>query len=80
MRRAAVIDLVGCVGSSAVIGWIPRLLRLVVKTETPCSAAWFGSEDAEPMLPGEETDACPPGSGEPSRQVDICLCFPPDRT
>ena len=51
------INLVGCAGSTAVIGWIPRLLVwLVVRTQTPRSAAWFGSEDAEPMLLGEETD------------------------
>ena len=37
---AAVIGLVGCDESAAVIGWISRsLLRLVVRTQTPCSAA-----------------------------------------
>ena len=46
------------------IGWISRLLlQLVVKTQTSRAAAWFGSEDTEPMLLGEATDASPPGSG-----------------
>ena len=40
---AAVIGLVCYAGSAAVVGWIPRLLlRLVVRTQTPRSAARFG--------------------------------------
>ena len=44
--------------------WLDRhlLLRLWVKLQTPRSAAWFGSENADPMLLEEETDTSPPGS------------------
>ena len=36
-KKAAVIGLVGCAGSAAMIGWIPRrLLWRVVKMQTPC--------------------------------------------
>ena len=66
MRKAAVIGLAGCVGSAAVIGWISRfLLRLVVRIQVPLSAAWFGGEDADPILLREETDTFPPDSGSP---------------
>ena len=38
MEKAAMIDLVGCAGSAAVVGWLPRfLLRMVGKTQTPLS-------------------------------------------
>ena len=51
-EMAAVIGLVGCAGSAAVVGWIPHLLlRLLVRTQTPRSAAWFGSGDAEVRIP-----------------------------
>ncbi len=56
------IGLVGCAGSTAVIGWITCLLLwLVVRKQTPCLAAWFGGEDTDPMLLGEVTDSSPPG-------------------
>ena len=61
---AAVIGLVGCAGYAAVIGWISRLLLwLVVRTRTPRSEAWFGGEDEDPMLLGEEIDTSPPSFG-----------------
>ena len=52
MRKAVVIGLVGCAGSTAMIGWI----RLVVRMQTPCLAAWFDGEDADPILLVEETN------------------------
>ena len=43
------------------VGWFPRfLLRLVVRTQTPRSAASFGDE-VDLMLVGEVTDSSPPG-------------------
>ena len=58
---AFVIGQVGCAGSAAVIGRIPRfLLRLVVRTQTPRSTTWFGGEDADPMLLREGTDTSSP--------------------
>ena len=60
-EMAAVIGLVGCAGSVAVIGWIPcLLLQLVVRMQTPYSAVWFGGEDADPMLLGGKTDPTSP--------------------
>ena len=54
-KKAAVIGLVDCAESAAVIGWIPRLLlQLVVRMQIPRSAAWFGGEDADPMLRVQE--------------------------
>ena len=54
------IGLVGCAGSMTVIGWFPRLLLwLVVRTQTPCSAAWFSGEGADPTLQGEIMDSSP---------------------
>ena len=65
MRKTAVISLVGCAGSAAVIGWIPcLLLRLVVRIQIPHSVAWLGSENADLLR-------CP---------VFICYCLPLDRT
>ena len=53
--REVMIGLVGCAGSAAVIGWIPcLLLQLVLRTETPCLEIWFGGEDPDPMLLGQE--------------------------
>ena len=64
VHRFNVIGLVDCTGSAAVVGWIPRLLlRLVVRTHAPRFAAWFGVEDADPMLLGEVTDSSLPGTG-----------------
>ena len=61
------IGLVGCAGSAAVVGWIPRpLLRLVVRKQATCSAAWFGGENADPMLLGEVTNSTPKNSGSPA--------------
>ena len=62
--------MVGCGGgSAAVIGWIPCLLFwLLVRMQTPLSAAWFGGEDANPMLLGEVMDSSPPAH-----------CLPPNR-
>ena len=59
-KRAAVIGLVGCAGFAAVIGCIPHLLLwLVVRMQTPHSAAWFGGEDADSMLLGKVMDSSP---------------------
>ena len=53
--RVAMIGLVGCAESTAVIGWISCcLLWLAVRMWTPSSAVCFGSKDAEPILLGEE--------------------------
>ena len=77
-RSAAVIARVGCAGSASVIGWILLLLlRLVVRTQTLRSSAWFGGEDADPMLLGEVTDSSPPGSGILAAQ--FYLSMPPTR-
>ena len=77
-EMAAVIDLVGCAGSAAVIGWIVRLLLwLVVRTQTPRFAALFGGKDADPILLEEVTNTSLPGSGDPGV---ICYSPPPDRT
>ena len=55
-KRATIIVLVGRAGSAAVVRWIPRLLpRLVVKTQSPHSTTWFGSEDVDPILLEKET-------------------------
>ena len=67
---AALIGLVGCAGSMAMIGWIPCLLLwLVVRTQTPCSAAWFGGEGADTILLGEVTETSSLSFSEPSCQV-----------
>ena len=59
-KKAAVIGLEDCAGSAAVVGWIPRLLlRLVVRTQTSRSVAWFCGEDSYPMPLGEITDFSP---------------------
>ena len=61
-KLKAVICLVGCTGFVAVVGWISRLLlQLVVRTQIPRLATWFGGEDADPMLLGEVTDSSLPG-------------------
>ena len=58
----AVIGQVGCAGSVAVAGWIPRLLLwLVVRTQSASSAAWLGGEDAESMLVEEVMGSSPSG-------------------
>ena len=69
-----------CAGSTAVIGWIPRLLlRTVIRTQTQRSAAWFGGKDEDPRPAGK-------GNGfhftelSPSAQLFVCHCLPPDRT
>ena len=70
------IGLLGCAGSMAVIGWIPYLLLwLVVRMQTPHSAAWFGGEDTDPMLLGEVTDTSPPGSGRPAAGLTFGYCL-----
>ena len=49
------IGLVGCAGSTAVVGWIPRLLlQLVLRMQTPHSVAWFMGEDTDPHAAGKD--------------------------
>ena len=75
-EKAAVTGLVGLAGSIAVIGWIPHfLLWLVVRTQSPHSAAWFGGEYANPILLGEETDTSPLGSGESGSSLNFSYCL-----
>ena len=77
-KKAAVIGQIGCTGSAVVIGWIPRLLLgLMVRTQTPRSAAWFGGENADPMLLREVTDPTSP-LGTAWLPSNICLCLPPE--
>ena len=66
------IGLIGCAGSTAVVGWIPCLLLwLVVRMQTQCLAAWFGGKDADPMLLGEVTDSSPMGYEPKSIIVEV---------
>ena len=44
------------------------------------SAAWFGGEDTDTMLLGEETDNSPLSSNEHGHRSDIFLCFLADKT
>ena len=58
--------------STVVIGHIPHhLLWLVVRTQTPHLAAWFGGEAADPVLLGKGTDTSPLSLSKPSCQIDF---------
>ena len=76
MRKAAMLGLVGCAGSAAVIGWIAYLLlQLVVMMQTPCLAAWFGGKDADHMLLGEVNELLSFGlSPAALLTFGYCLC------
>ena len=51
---------VGCAGSAAVTDWIPRrLLRLVVRMQTPCSSQLVAGRRTDPTSPpGLSPTAC----------------------
>ena len=46
----------------------------MVGTQTLCLAAWFGGEDTDSKLLGENTDTTSSGSDEPSHRGDFGYC------